>query len=129
MECYTLGLPFVRNLLSVWLPLAASNHVCLCSKRPKGQVGIFSGLLRHTFLGIPLFLGGDFNCIDSLELDKAGGDFLAGDKGSVELKDFVDSLSLCDVFRIKFPKSLPDITSSTLICRRLIKFMPQKYDS
>ena len=41
-----------------------------------------------TFHGIPLFPGGDFNCIESLELDKAGGDALAGDKGSVELKDF-----------------------------------------
>ena len=51
----------------------------------------------------PLFLGGDFNCIENLELDKAGGDALAGDKGSAELKDFVDSVSLCDVFRVKFP--------------------------
>ena len=51
-----------------------------------------------------MFLGGDFNCIDSLELDKAGGDSLAGDKGSVELKDCADSLSLCDVFRVKFPR-------------------------
>ena len=76
----------------------------LCSERPKGQVGIFSGLWRHTFPRIPLFLGGDFNCIDSLELDKAGGDYLAGDKGSVELKDFADSLFLCDFFRVKLRK-------------------------
>ena len=53
--------------------------------------------------GIPLFLGGDFNCIGSLELDKAGGDVLAGDKGSVELKDFADSVSICNVLRAKFP--------------------------
>ena len=71
---------------------------------PRGRSELFSGLWRHTFLGIPLFLGGDFNCIDNLELDKAGGDYLAGDKRSVELKDFANSLSLCDVFRIKFPK-------------------------
>ena len=49
-------------------------------------------------------MGGDFNCIENLELDKAGGDALAGDKGSAELKDFVNSLSLCDVFRVKFPQ-------------------------
>ena len=48
--------------------------------------------------------GGDFNCIDSLELDIAGGNSQAGDKGSVELKDFADSLSLCDVSRVKFLK-------------------------
>ena len=51
-----------------------------------------------------MFLGGDFNCIDSFKLDKAGSDYLAGEKGSVELKDFVDSLPLCDIFRVKFPK-------------------------
>ena len=37
-------------------------------------------------------------------LDRVGGDYRAGDKGSVELKDFVNSLSLCDIFRVKFPK-------------------------
>ena len=47
-----------------------------------------------------VFGGGDFNCIDSLELDKAGGDALAGDKDSVELRDFAESLSLCDIFRV-----------------------------
>ena len=51
-----------------------------------------------------MFLAGDINCIDSLELDKAGGVYLDGDKGSVELKDFADSLSLCHVFRVKFHK-------------------------
>ena len=64
----------------------------------------FSDLWRHTFPEIPLFLGGDFNCIDSLELDRAGGDYRAGEKGSVEWKDFGNSLSLYDVFRVKFPK-------------------------
>ena len=75
-----------------------------------------------------MFLGGDFNCIDSLELDRAGGDYLAGDKRSVELKDFADSLSLCDVFRVTFPKRklFTSITSLTLICHGLIEFMPQK---
>ena len=29
---------------------------------------------------------------------------MARDKRSVELKDFADSISLCDVFRAKFPK-------------------------
>ena len=53
---------------------------------------------------------------------------VAGDKWSVELKDFVDSLSLCDVFRVKFSKRncLPDITSPTLLCHGLIEFMLQK---
>ena len=70
---------------------------------PWGRSEFFSDLWRHTFPGIPLFLGGDFNCIESLELDKAGGDALAGDKGSVKLKGFADSVSICDVLRVKFP--------------------------
>ena len=69
---------------------------------PRGRSEFLSDLWRHTFPGIPLFLGADFNCIESLELDKAGDDALAGDKGSVELKDFADSVSICDVFRGKF---------------------------
>ena len=51
---------------------------------PKSRSEFFSDLWRHTFPGIPLFLGGDFNCIESLELDKARGDALTGDNGSVE---------------------------------------------
>ena len=41
---------------------------------PRGRSEFFSDLWRYTFPRIPLFQGGDFNCIDSLELDKAGGD-------------------------------------------------------
>ena len=95
---------------------------------PRGRSEFFSDLWRHVFPGIPLFLGGDFNCIESLELDKAGGDALAGDKGSVELKDFADSVSICDVFRAKFPtrKLFTRHNNRTLICRELIEFMPQK---
>ena len=79
--------------------------MCICaSNDPRGRSEFFLDSWGHPFPGIPLFLGGDFNCIDSLELDKAGGDYLAGDKGSVELKDFAGSLSLCDVLRVKFPK-------------------------
>ena len=69
---------------------------------PRGRSEFFSDLWKHTFLGIPLFLGGDLNCVENLELDKARGDAQAGNKGSVELRDFVDSVSLCDVFRGKF---------------------------
>ena len=41
---------------------------------PRGRSEFFPDLWRYTFPRIPLFQGGDFNCIDSLELDKAGGD-------------------------------------------------------
>ena len=37
---------------------------------PRGRSEFFSDLWRHAFPGIPLFMAGDFNCIDSLELNK-----------------------------------------------------------
>ena len=71
---------------------------------PRDRSEFFADLWRHTFPGIPLFLGGEFNCIENLQLDKAGDDALAGDKVSVELKKIADALSICDVFRAKFPR-------------------------
>ena len=94
------------RLINLKLSIHDWQHQIMCSyapNDPRGRSEFFQAC-GDTFSRIPLFLGGDFNCIDSLELDKAGGDYLARDKGSVELKDFVDSLSLCDVFRVKFPK-------------------------
>ena len=94
------------HLVNVRLSVHGWKFQIMCVSAPndpRGRSEFFSDLWRHTFPGIPLFLGGDFHCIESLELDKAGGDALAGDKGSVELKDFADSVSICDVFRAKFP--------------------------
>ena len=94
------------RLINVKLSLDDWKFQIMCvytPNDPKSRSEFFSDLWRHTFPGIPLFLGGDFNCIESLELDKAGADALAGDKGSVELKDFADSVSICDVFRVKLP--------------------------
>ena len=90
------------------LKLSMNDWVCqiMCvyaPNDPRGRSEFFSNLWRHTFPEIPLFLGGDFNCIDNLQIDKVGGDPLAGDRGSKELNDFIDSLSIKDVFRVKFP--------------------------
>ena len=98
---------FLGRLINVKLSLHDWKFQIMCvyaPNDPKGRSEFFSDLWRHTFPGIPLFLGGDFNCIENLELDKAGGDARAGDKGSAELKDFVDSVSLSGVFRVKFPQ-------------------------
>ena len=98
---------FHGRLINVKLSLRGWQFQIMCiyaPNDPRNRSEFFSDLWRHTFPGIPLFLGGDFNCIESLELDRAGGEYWTGDKGSVELKDFADSLSLCDVFRVKFPK-------------------------
>ena len=122
---------FYGRLINVKLSLHDWQFQIMCIYAPNdpgGRSEFISDLWRPTFPGIPLFLGGDFNCIDSLELDKAGGDYLTGDKGSVELKDFADSWSLCDVLGSNFQREncLPDIASLTLICHGVIEFMPQK---
>ena len=94
------------RLINVELSLHDWKFQIMCvyaPNDPRGRSEFFSDLWRHVFPGAPLFLGGDFNCIDSLELDKASGDALAGDKGFVELKDFADSVSIYDVFRVQFP--------------------------
>ena len=98
---------FDGRVISVKLSLHNWKFQIMCVyalNDPRIRSEFFSDLWRHVFPGIPLFMRGDFNCIDSLQLDKAGGDALAGDKGSVELRDFAESLSLCDVFRVKFPE-------------------------
>ena len=94
-------------MINVKLSLHDWQFQIMCIYAPndsRGRSKFFSDLWRHTFPVTPLFLGDDFNCIDSLELDKAGGDYRAGDKRSVELKNFADSFSICDVFRARFPR-------------------------
>ena len=98
---------FYGRLINVKLSLNDWHFQIMCIYAPNdcmGRLEFFSDLWRHTFFGIPLFFGGDFNCFKNLELDRAGSEYRAGDKGSVELKDFANSLSLCDIFRVKFPK-------------------------
>ena len=46
-----------------------------------------------------LVLGGDFNFVDSISLDKKGGDTKAGDIGKVEMKALCNDFSLIDSFR------------------------------
>ena len=72
---------------------------------PRGKAEFFFRLLEIHVFRVTSVLGGEFNCIDNLELDKVGGDSLAGDKGSVEFNGFADSLSIKDIFRVKFQET------------------------
>ena len=63
---------FYGRLINVKLSLHDSHFQIMCIYAPNdpwGRWEFFSDLWRHTFPGIPLFLGGDFNCIKSLELE------------------------------------------------------------
>ena len=49
-----------------------------------------------------LVLGGDFNFVDSISLDKKGGDTKAGDIGHAEMKALCTDFSLIDSFRLLY---------------------------
>ena len=122
---------FYGRMINVKLSLHDWKFQIMCvytPNDPRSRWEFFSDLWRDTFPEIPLFMGGVFNCIDSLELDKAGSDAQAGDKGSVELNDFADLCLFVMFLESSFQRRscLPDITSLTLICRGLIEFMPQR---
>ena len=62
---------FYCHLINVKLSLHDCQFQIMCiyaPNDPRGRSEFFLDLWRHTFHGIPLILGGDFNCIDSLEL-------------------------------------------------------------
>ena len=48
-----------------------------------------------------LVLGGDFNCVENLSLDKKGGNLSAGDIGSSDLRQWRQDFELVDCFRVK----------------------------
>ena len=62
-------------------------------------------LWQYTFCNVSLIVGGDFNCVLSVQKDKFGGDDTFGDKGVVQLHSFTNSNSLIDIYRYKFPNT------------------------
>ena len=60
------------NIINIYAPNDASNRK------------IFFKSIDHFFIGAsPIILGGDFNCIEDLQLDKIGGNPMNGREGSV----------------------------------------------
>ena len=71
------------------------------------------------FLGKnPIILGGDFNCVENLQLDKMGGNKEQGNSGWLQLKTLVNDFNLVDCYRKKYP-SLKEFTwaSQNVSCR------------
>ena len=64
----------------------------------------FVGQLGTYLRGGRLFvLGGDFNFVEDLVLDKAGGDVSAGSVGSVEMGVLRETFDLRDAYRFRHP--------------------------
>ena len=79
--------------------------------------------IYHLFLGTkPILLGGDFNCVDNLQLDKLGGNPSRGNDGVIQLMNIINDLNLKDCFRNKFPFSKQFTWSSQGVSCRLDRF-------
>ena len=65
----------------------------------------FYAFWQYTFRNMSLIVGGDFNCVLSVQKDTFGGDDTFGDKGVFELHSFTNSNSLIDIYRYKFPNT------------------------
>ena len=77
----------------------------------------------HLFMGTkPIILGGDFNCVQNLNLDKMGGNSDKGNDGISQLKNILDDFNLIDCFRKKFPNVKEFTWSSQGVSCRLDRF-------
>ena len=67
-------------------------------------VRIFFNSLRHYLVGnSPIILGGDFNCVHDINLDKHGGNNINGNFGIEQLISVCEDNNLVDVFRKLHP--------------------------
>ena len=51
-----------------------------------------------------IIMGGDWNCVENLSLDKLGGDIYRGNDGANELIQLKQDFFLKDIFRTRYPK-------------------------
>ena len=65
-----------------------------------------------------LFLGGDFNFVENINLDKRGGNDTLGTVGTKDLNVFKNAFGLCDIYR-KLHPLVKDFTwnNGTVFCR------------
>ena len=65
--------------------------------------GFFISLHHYLVGNCPVILGGDFNCVQNLNLDKRGGNEMSGNDGIELLVSLCDDNNLTDVFRQLHP--------------------------
>ena len=71
-----------------------------CQYLPGERISFLNNISKYTQLGLPTLVGGDFNCVEDVNLDKWGGNPLYGQDGFSELKNFLYNFSLVDLYRI-----------------------------
>ena len=91
-----------------------------CPNEKKDRLYFLSSLFELCTTSKKVILGGDFNCVDSVCLDKVGGNPDLGDGGSEILKDLCSICTLSDVFRSAYPNG-KEYTFSKRVQGNLVK--------
>ena len=86
------------------------------------RTAFFQTLPPHIRGGVPTIIGGDFNCISNLFLDKLGGDSQAGPTAIAALTDLLRDFNLIDIFRSMHPSARKFTWTNSKISCRLDKF-------
>ena len=95
---------------------------------PKERKHFFSSLYKYLPGRYITILGGDFNCVTNVSLDKGGGNSDYGEKGGDKLTTICSDFNLTDVFRNKYPnkREYTWCDSSKTIVIRLDRFYISK---
>ena len=66
---------------------------------PTERKNFFNNIFNYAKLGFPTIVGGDFNCIEDVNIDKWGGSPLYGEAGKIELINFLNNFNVTDIYR------------------------------
>ena len=90
---------------------------------PCGRVTFLKSIATYLVTNRSLILGGDFNCVCNLKLDKIGGNLDREQLGASILKEWVSDFSITDTYRFLFPDSVAvSWRNSTGVGSRLDRF-------
>ena len=107
----------IMKLVNVYAPVV-----------PKERKHFFSSLYKYLPGRYITILGGDFNCVTNVSLDKGGGNSDYGDIAGDKLTTLCSDFNLTDVFRNKYPnkREYTWCDSSKTIVIRLDRFYISK---
>jgi len=112
------GLSFTKNMLyydAVGRLVVVDANINDCSYRfinvyaPNNhaeRVSWFDDLHRWFIGDKAIILGGDFNCIENVNIDKVGGNYAYGDRGADMLSSFRNNYRLVDAYRACYPRDV-----------------------
>ena len=92
----------------------------------KDRKSFFQDIYKLFVVKKPIILGGDFNCVGNLELDKIGGNKDRGNGAWDHLLNINNDVTLVDSFRFKNPASKDYTWSSQGVSCRLDRFYLSK---